>query len=355
MRSKGIISDIAKVITDERDAVKAMAIFEDHYKDHLPRSRMTAYHQIRKEVYDNDENRNKYYAERIEAFRASHQATLTEEDHAKLNELLAMPLKKQNQVEQSFRSYLSTRDLSKELREIRSCIAPLYQFKMPVEWKREAVADIKARRLVLQGVLKDRKNRGHFKITNDDLNTIVEKARSKVIQTSAKGMTKRLYAELVASLMILTGRRLVEICKTLTLYPVENEEFQARVSGIAKTRIGQPTSEVAVIPLLAPFEVLQDALLRIREFRQFFTNEECALKVSPCSSRACVRLFGLKLSHTVRRNIYLEAAYLRREEENHFLVNDKSVPRRQWMNMALYMCPVKLEDIDFYTRMEVVK
>ncbi len=352
--TKGTITEIANIISKERDGVKATNNYVAFYETRPFRARLNAYHQIRKQVYDDDNNRNKYYFDRVATFMEDYKDELTEEDVFKLKRLLRLPLNKQNQIEHSFKSYLSTRQLSLKLREIRTCIAPLYDFKMPPDWKSQATRQVKARREILQGVSTTRENEGHFKLSNEQLMDIIIKAREIVDSPTITKKTKE-YPNLIVSLMILTGRRLVEVCKTMTLLPVEGNEFQARVDGIAKRREDQQGILSDVIPLLHPLSKIQEALESARRHKQYTSNEECALKMASCTTAATTRLFGCRLSHTARRNIYLEAAYENKEKESRFLVGDHAVSKRQWMNMALYMQKPRLEDIDYYTRIEIVK
>lgn len=352
--SKGVITSIANLISKDRDGTKATSEFMAYYESRPARARLNAYHQIRKIIYDDDANRNKYYFDRVKRFMEDYKDELTEEDMLKLKKLLRMPLYKQNQIEHSFKSYLSTKELSRKLREIRTCIAPLYAFTIPSDWKTQANMQVKSRREELQGVSASRENEGHFKLSKEALNMIISKARD-IVESPNINKKVREYPNLVVSLMILTGRRLVEVCRTMTLLPIDGEEYQARVDGIVKRHEGQLGIISDTIPLLYPFQKIQAALESVRAFKSFSSNEECASRMASRATTATKRLFGCRLSHAARRNIYLEAAYANKEDENHFLVGDHAVSKRQWMNMALYMQKPKLEDIDYYTRIEVVE
>lgn len=105
----------------------------------------------------------------------------------------------------------------------------------------------------------------------------------------------------IVLMQVVTGRRFNEIASTLTVSPVEYKPFQAMVTGLLK-RSG-PVEVPITIPILVPFETVYRVLHLIRGV----TRGE---RVSGSHvSRTSEELFGIPISHTVLRNVYLSLAY----------------------------------------------
>jgi hypothetical protein len=348
MNKLGVVAKTARIIAEERDGEKASNYFNAFYEVRPARAAYNAFHQVRKLIYDNDCNRNKYYEDRVLAFIESHSDRLTEDDQAKLKKLLRSSLRYQNQVENGRYRFLSSQDLDIELRNIRSCIAPLYKFLLPVDVRTQALSILSTRRK--SG--KDREDRTEFKISKSQIDDIIEVARNRIKTYTITRRTNQ-YPELLMSLMILTGRRSVEVAMMTSFIKVENEPYQAIVTSLSKERFPDE-GRSGTIPLLAPFDDIMNALKSVRDFKQFKSHRDFDRRACSLLPKASLRLFGIKLSHSLRRNIYLEASYSRREMENHFMIQDHAVVKRQWMSYALYLSPSKLTNLDFYSRIEVI-
>lgn len=108
----------------------------------------------------------------------------------------------------------------------------------------------------------------------------------------------------IVLMQVVTGRRFNEIASSLTLSPVEYKPYQALVTGLLK-RTG-PVEVPTTIPLLVPFEVAHRVLQLIRTA----TRGERVIGLHV--SRTSEDLFGIPMSHTVLRNVYLSLAYEKR-------------------------------------------
>jgi hypothetical protein len=124
--------------------------------------------------------------------------------------------------------------------------------------------------------------------------------------------------ELVACASILCGRRTQEILWSLQWE--RQSDYIIRVTGLLKQNIAQ-----GPIPILTKFEDFDALMNKIRENGLSSSSSTNYLKP------AFMRLFGVWYPHSQRRNIYCEAAYRLRLENQFF----PEISRVMWFDKAL--------------------
>lgn len=250
---------------------------------------------VRRAITLDDSNHNPNYFRDMRAFIES----LTDfRDISAASNVLRMSLQDQARLHhcKNKNRTMTTWPLEAEFRAIRPVINGFYDFKLDPEYSQIAnevdAAHREYRHTHAETITKDQMN----KIKNDCIrlaSSIPDKE-----YPSREDVSK-----LLCALLILTGRRLVEVTKSVTFNPVMGLDLQAKVSGILKKAHGERDA-IYTIPLLAPFPVVKKAVDYLRahvhpgiETNYGFANEPT---------------YGRKLDHNMRRNVYIELAFLDR-------------------------------------------
>jgi len=328
------------MILDDKDPEGAMEYLLNRYED--PLKSACAIHsnigKVRRHIALNEDNRNKNYVELVTAI--AEKAT-NKNDQDDLANLLAAPLLKQHAVYMSKKPFLQDKELDKELHEVRPCKVVMYRFKTPNHII-EAYRSNRKERVKSQHNHQN-KDAAAYNVSHEEIDSFVKTAREVMATPVRDGQQ---YHECSAALGLVTGRRNFEILKTATIAPVEGFSYQAKVSGIAKRKFMD--DPVFTIPLLCPYKEVEHALQSLRNYRQIDGNCEQAGKHYEGITRATRRLFKRSLDHTEKRSIYIEHAYVNREN-NGFMANGCS--KKMWNKMAL--CHDELEDQLPYQAMNI--
>ena len=212
--------------------------------------------------------------------------------------------------------------------------APFYDFKLPAE-----IGELRRKRVNENDEARQAHKIGEkstYEISVIDAIGIVEKAR-EVILDNIGSITD--WYNNVAAIQILSGRRTYEVICSL-FYTPASLPFQANVVGIAKKhQLKVDGYEQHTIPLLCPYSEFEKAMDRIRQYKPYNPDTDDATEITPMHSRsiatATKRLFGRRLNHTQKRNLYAEMAWRRRHIENLFLIGEQSCSKHTWFSRAL--------------------
>lgn len=323
----------ARMVIEEREPEKAMSELIKRYDDPIKccQSIYSMWSRVRSVIAKDENNRNKYYHDRMKVLlrlipRSSPDYDLVK----KLKECGS--LAQQHQVHASRRKFLSDLDLDKKLKLIKPLKAVVYRFVLPPE-----IASARNEKLIenakRQQFHQDRPKE-EYVFSSSEVEGILTIAKETLDECRELKSYKRFY-ELVVALQVLSGRRNIEILSTLVAVP-STHPYQLEVAGIAKK---SPIKDYGycVIPLLVPSTDFIRGLGLARDFLDYkepVSQEVLNSRHSNKIGLASRRIFGRKLTHTMKRNIYLELAYKRRDE-NGYLVGDQSCSKSVWCAMAL--------------------
>lgn len=325
---KGITLSIVNAIVKDRDPEKACKLLSDAYSVDQPISMYSTWSRVRQIISRDQAYRNKYYFYRIEQLMK--QEGLPQEDYLKLQDLKDSSLQYQHRVQSSSRKYLSNELYDKWLHHIPALIMPVYKFVLPMEVVSTRKAILTERAQLDQN--HNRKEKFEYKCSDVQLQNWIEISKATV--ASIPVASSKQYYEVLVSLQLLTGRRNYEIINSIEMFPVIDNKYQARVTGILKR--GTRDDEMDIIPLLEEYDILDHALKSLREFKNM-TGDPSAVnsRVGGNISKASLRLFNRRLTHTQKRNLYVECAWRERETNNKFYVGDNSCSRTVWVGKAL--------------------
>lgn len=317
----------------DRDPDGAIQVLLGRYDPIADASRLVgAYYNARRRYLNNDSNRRAEYEQEIRALirdvtsASDSPDTDTEEDIRRLNRLLTCSLLEQNRVYGSPKSqYLLNEEADQILHTINPACKFFYDYVLPesiiLESRKTAVARRVTRMLQADG------KEYNFQLA--ELEEMVRIARDELNSTITRA---RDYYRMIIAVQLVSGRRTVEVLQAMH-YSAGPTPFQARVSGITKGR-ALKHEEVYNIPLLVPYSSFASAMDKIRAYRTIEgTSFDKPMTTARCSIlHYAKQLFGRSLTHTQKRNIYLEMAY-RDKENNGFIAQGCS--REAWCKLAL--------------------
>jgi hypothetical protein len=287
--------------------------------------------RTRQLIVRNDDNKDPEYTKHISELV---ELVTDRGDAEKLLKLLDSPLRDQHRIQQQKLPFLKGRRIDRILKAITPVLPSFYDFKLP-------------RRIVEQRMQRVRENdearqahqigdKAAYEISDNDAIRMIDKAR-EVILDNIGSITD--WYNNVAAIQILSGRRTYEVICSL-LYTPASSPYQANVVGIAKSNsLKVDGYEQHTIPLLCPYADFEKAMDRIRQYKPYNPETDDATEITPMHSRsistATKRLFGRRLNHTQKRNLYAEMAWKRRNIENMFLIGNQSCSKHTWFSRAL--------------------
>lgn len=321
---------LASFILDRGDPEGALKFLLGRYTDPFKSASAicSAIGSARRFIVSNDSNRNSDYEGAVAALveKASSQ------DKERLQSLIDSSLLIQHGVYMSKKPFLEDKALDKELHQICPCKVVMYRFKAPDEIV-EAYRANRNERMQSQHHHQNQ-DRAAYHLDLQESEKWLETCRKTLLcpVTSVHD-----YYNVAAALGLVSGRRNYEILKTLTLQPAEHK-YQAKVGGIAKQKFQDQHKEYT-IPLLCPYEEFERGMMNLRAFRD--VTGDCSVisgKYGKGINRATSRLFGRGLNHTQKRNIYVELAYLNKEN-NGYMTGENSCSKEAWVGAALCHVP----------------
>lgn len=272
----------------------------------------------------NDIYRNVSY---LASIRQLLQVARLQSDKQKLQELLNASLQTQHRVYTQAKPYLLDYDLDMELKEIPACFESFYQFQLPshildyYHYSREN-NDISTQ-------THSKLDRDRYSLTQEEADRIVL-VSTECIQDDIRSVAS--FYENVVSLQVLSGRRNAEILYTLIWAPASHP-YQTTVAGLTKSKSADGLDRPYTIPLLCSYELFDRAMNRVRNYRSYSSIEDTH-SAAKYILKASERMFGRRLAHSEKRNLYSEMAW-RRRQENGFLTGEQSCSKHYWVAMAL--------------------
>lgn len=325
---------VVKTLLGDKNPNKAILMIMERYPDPM-KSCIAVYSlwsRIRIYIASKEENRNKYYNDRITNLLYSIPPSSV--DHEMVKRLSESSISQQHRVQSSSRRYLVDPDIDLKLKAIKVIKAPFYLFNLPQQ------IILERKRVLMERARADqrheRKARSYYNISKEETDRII-KAALDYIKSPIKIKQKKDVCILINACQILSGRRNYEICKSLE-YEAADHPMQAKVRGICKKdKLRAEGREDYTIPLLCTYWDWKLAMDLLRYHTKSMPDSPALLNSSLGNKvlEYSDRLFGRKLTHTQKRNIYAEVAYANRETDNLFLVNDKSCSKLVWISRAL--------------------
>lgn len=288
--------------------------------------------RVRKILLDEELVWNDYYLVRLQ--KLIEEANL-EEDRVKMTKLMSGSLMDQHKVSYSTTPFLTDPDMDDWLKSLDPCDILFYRFQLPTSIVTERFKQEGARAKLNQE--HRLKSRNAYKITEEKMEEMFDIA-SEVVQFSTEITSTKKYYETIVALQLVSGRRNYEIMSSLDYHPGPHP-YQAIVSGICKKHLEElieGVEEEHVIPLTVEYRLFEKAMNAVRKFRTFrgLSPTEVNSSYGNCILAASDRLFGRRLTHTQKRNLYVEKAYKMRNV-NQFCVGNESCSRYQWAANAL--------------------
>lgn len=197
------------------------------------------------------------------------------------------------------RQFLSTLELDRQLKLILPVVDNFYEFVLPPQVGTTAKQIEQRSVLARHGGTHSRRT---ARLTNQQLGAI-ESTCVNIVHAVPRldRLSPSDVADLCLALMVVTGRRLSEVLYTASFGPVPSQPYQSIVTGLLKDMDGDGIHR---IPLVMDYTPIHHAMICLRNHANTATGE-----------RARVRgpiVFGVKLTHTERRNVYAELCWQRR-------------------------------------------
>lgn len=298
--------------------------------------------RVRKIMLDEELVCGDYYLPRLE--KLIDEATI-EEDRIKLEKLKACSLSDQHKVSISTTPFLEDEDLDDWLKSLEPCDMLFHRFQIPSDICHERFKQERSRAKLNQE--HRLKARSQYKITEQQLEEIFDLA-ADVVQFAVDITNTKKYYEVVVALQLVSGRRNYEIMSSLEYHPGPTP-YQAVVSGICKKTIDELVEGVEdeyVIPLTVEYSLFKRAMDNIRKFKSLRGLSPSQVNSSYGASvlAASDRLFNRRLTHSQKRNLYIEKAYKMRNI-NQFCIGSESCSKHRWAAMALCHASVRAPDV----------
>lgn len=271
-----------------------------------------AFDSVRTRILKNDKYRSMEGMK--ELWRLHDEVARDPEDRTKLANIIKSPINRIRWAQSQRKNLFVTPELQEAFGEVKVVQDPFYDFKMPAEIAMKVGEDKKRKIHENHCHITNATETYHF--TDEEIDGMIETAKSWCLDKD-RDYTKRCNSlKILECVGLLTGRRKWEICTSLQIKSVPDNEYQAQIRGIGKRLFEQ---DWRTIPLLAPLDVVVAGISRARRYQH--TQGDYSGK----------RLFP-KLTHTRYRDIYCKRAWeLRAVNQFHPL----SCSELWWKSQAL--------------------
>lgn len=309
----------------DKDPQKALASLKNAYPTRQDAKKaMSMWKQVRMSILHNESNRNFAFPDACRSLMPS----CSRVDQVLLYDLIQMPCVEQHKIVESSIPYLEDEEADFILKQSMVMMPEFYAFEFPKDmelWFKELEKERNMKEMFHQ--LKPSKE---YNFDKEEVDTIIDKSKEILLRKDI--VNNKQYYEAIVAMQLLTGRRNTEIINSINFYP-SSHPYQAQVSGILKD--SRRFDEMIPIPILAPYQDIERTFRTIREFKNmgYYSNEQIHRMTSSQILNASKRLFGRRLTHTQKRNLYCEVAYSLRYSENHFLTD--SCSKEAWVASAL--------------------
>lgn len=298
--------------------------------------------RVRKIMLDEELVCSDYYLPRLQKLIDE---AILEEDKVKLTKLMSCSLSDQHKVSISTTPFLQDEEMDDWLKSLEPCDMLFHRFQLPTEVSTERFRQEQKRAKLNQE--HRLKARSAYKISDAELEEIFAKA-ADVVQFAPDITNTKKYYEVIVALQLVSGRRNFEIMSSLEYHPGPHP-YQAIVSGICKKTIDELVEgieEEYIIPLTVEYRLFKKAMDEVRKFKSLHGLSPSEVNSSFGTSvlAASDRLFGRRLTHSQKRNLYVEKAYKMRNV-NQFCVGEQSCSKHRWAAMALCHASVRAPDV----------
>lgn len=338
--------EIAKYLVETRDVQgaldKVLARYPDPMKSCSAVSGMIT--RVRMLIYTDDSNRRPGYFEDLEALL---EELDDPDDVLKVCQLFDASLQTQHHVFVDKRPVLHSNWADELLKSISPLFEEFAEFRVPPNiCKRQKDVRFDT------SMSKHAAIRPDYILTDLEADNIRKIAVGVLRNESSAPQTMMEALRLMSALQVVSGRRSLEISHSLVATSI-GKPFQCRVSGLCKQTAGP---QEIVIPLLVECDVFLRRLAQLREFQplsRISTSRDLCPHGQQIKNEG-KKLFGRTLSHTQKRNLYVELAWARRFEENHFLVEDGHCSKSIFVKKALGHQTQQWTPTDAYQTMMIV-
>lgn len=316
-------------LMEDRDPDGAMKLLLSFYDDHLQQSSAiyVYWSSIRQAICSEEKYRSRRYFSRLSELMTR----ANKDDYDRLKVLYNAPLKSQHRVSIQKKPFLQDRQLDSDLKDIKPVQSIMYDFVLPPEITADAMHQNHLS--MLEAQRHQRKPLETYHMSLQEAEDIIE---TSIAVLHENLVTEKDYWKNVVALQILSGRRNYEILVTLN-YRRASHPYQANVSGLLKKKqLGDVDTVVYTIPLLCTYDTFQKAMNRLRDVKDIYGDpKDISSMIGGKMDTACRHLFGRKLTHTQKRNVYSEMAWRKRYSENNYLIDDQSCSKAMWIVNAL--------------------
>jgi hypothetical protein len=351
----GIGKRVAEMILSDHDPEGAMKFLLSLYpdRDAMASKIYSQYNAIRNNIIAKDPRASSpFYVGAVVPIRDALLVEGNVDDAAKVQILLDGNVSLRNQVQRRPVPYLDDEEMDDYLKGIDAFCEDVVEFRLPPSIVTSAQQYLRTRALKAQE--HSRSSRDSYSMTKTEFNTIHSRVKDIITTTDEIAKDKDFW-DLVFAIGVASGRRLFEILVTLEHSPGASD-YQARVTGIAKqqwqTAMNLGEDLEYDIPLTVPYHLFAKAMSLIRNYKSYKELDSVQLSrvVNTREKTASQRCTGRKLTHTQKRNLYLEEVY-RKRQTNKFHVDDRSCSRNRWFSFALCHMTTQVNETDRYSAM----
>lgn len=321
-------------IVQNKNPEEAMSFLLSQYPNQIQsaRSIYSMWSRVRKIMLDEELVANPSYHSEIARIG---KLVSSQEDLDRIIRLLSSSLTDQHRVSISSRPFLDDQDLDDELKACDPCNDLFHRFQLPEHIiKAKFSQELQRTRLNQQHALRPRED---YKLSEEELFDMFSKVDDR-LTFSESIITSKQYYDVIVCLQLASGRRNFEIISTLEYRPGPTS-YQAIVSGICKNQNLEMHENIIpeyTIPLNVDYKTFSKAMNAVRTYKPLYemTPSEVNSSYGARILAASERLFGRRLTHTQKRNIYVEKAY-RMRNVNQFCSGAQSCSRHMWAAKAL--------------------
>ena len=357
--TKGGLANItADILLSRRDPQAAREFLLNHYPSYEEAAIATRVYgmwkTVRRILLKDPRSVSPAYEYGLLAVRGALEEEGNLDDVAKIDLLIGGEMGLRVKVSDTKAQYLDDEELDDYIKTIDPLDQIISDFRLPVSIVTLAITKEKER--AVEARHHNRKARESYTVTRDELDSI--HAKAKMILDEVHVITnEKDYWDLVFAVGVVSGRRIFEILSKLA-YRQGPGDYQAYVTGIAKKQwqiamnIGQEIEYP--IPLTVPYVLFEKGMNLIRGHRSY-EGMDCSQVSKATSTKeqtASNRCVGKVLTHTQKRNLYLEKAF-RDREVNRFYVGEDSCSKTQWYINALCHNDVSTSPIERYSNINI--
>lgn len=299
-------------IMDEGDIQGAIKKIVDMTQGDIPKKRVAVFQNIRAKILRNPIYQNPNALLELQAIAVG------SPDRDRVLALAKLPIHNIHWA-QTKKNFFADKTTQERFQQIRFMKPSFYEFDAPTDLKVSAKEDY-GKHIMKNHMHKTRKvDDYHF--TEDEIADMVKTA-SDYIESDQKWTNRDASLKLLDCLSLVCGRRKWELCSTLKVKTVRDQDYQIKICGIGKTALSSlNSSEWYIIPILVPFYTFITGITNLRKHAHVFGKYAYRNPIFP------------KMRHTCYRDIFSSWAYKHRDM-NKFLAGE-SCSELGWRARAL--------------------